>query len=323
MSEWEGSAAIQAALKDAANVFPPSGSKIKVVVNECIKRHKEFKFVVYEIERFIRKANKSEHRVVGLYCFDALCRKSGEKGGAKDPIVKRAGDKLSGILGFMDRKKTIEAGPLSKICAGFIERKQFPDNILLNCKEYILPEQQQDNNDLPPAKKPRSSRFTDVSAGDDDITPSSSSILAPPMAPVVAASSGAARSDPRKRARKKIEDEDNNNAPEAAQLEAEIELLSPKNESKANKLSAAYERLIRNTKNIQGRKMNTSSTTNYLTTAMMDTIILQQKAKNDGDNNKNVSKEPQNFLIYPPHEGLMEIRTLAPAEALKYITPSN
>jgi hypothetical protein len=45
------------------------------VANACLKHIKEYKLVVHELERFVRKASGGQAKVLGLYAIDAALSK--------------------------------------------------------------------------------------------------------------------------------------------------------------------------------------------------------------------------------------------------------
>ena len=84
MGDWDDGEAIQQALKEASRSFPPSASKMGAVADACMKYSKEYKLVVHELERFIRKAPSAQMKVLGLYALNATLEKSREKYGKSD-----------------------------------------------------------------------------------------------------------------------------------------------------------------------------------------------------------------------------------------------
>ena len=110
-------------MKEAASTSPPSGTKIRAVANECMKQSKEYKLVVHELERHIRKSINSESRVTGLYVIDSVLHY------ANHNITKRLGDKMAPILSCFDKTKEIEKRALSKVLGEWVKRKTFPENI--------------------------------------------------------------------------------------------------------------------------------------------------------------------------------------------------
>ena len=346
MAEWEngGGKVIRKAIIDAGSSFPPSGSKIKAVVAECMNYSKEYKFIVHELERYIRKATKSEQRIIGLYAIDAVCRKTQDRGGIKDPMLKRFGDKMSGIIGFIDLKNDNEKIALSKVCSGWVERKSFGDNLLQSFKSFIIASEEKtmegDHSSVipppPPPSKPRSSRFTDADSSTSSSTNVSMNIptiteqTLPNMSSSGSSSSSSSsnsRVDPRKRKKMKTENdmevpiEENistlastlTSAPVSVPSSMNVSTNMNMNMNDSSQYSRAYERLLRNVRNIQGRNMNASSMTNYLTSGTIDAVVFSEVPS---------PVEPiENELLYPP-SGLVALKTLPPAEAEHIIRES-
>ena len=326
MVDWDngGGKVIRKVISDAGSSFPPSSSKIKAVVTECMNYSKEYKFIVHELERYIRKATKSEQRIVGLYAIDAVCRKSQDRGGIKDPMLKRFGDKINGIIGFINLKSDGEKSALSKVCSGWMERKSFSENVLQSFTIFIIASEQNtmegdsSSDAPPPASKPRSSRFTDI---DSSSITSSNIETNVPIAVDQAIentsnSSSSARVDPRKRKKIKTESEvevlveENLSITAQAHNSASIPVPSSMNmnTSDSSQFSRAYERLLRNVRNIQGRNINNSSMANYLTSGTIDAVVFSEVLS---------SVEPvKNELLFPPSAGLVTLQTLPPAEAV-------
>jgi len=122
-TEWKEGETLRSLMKEAASTSPPSGTKIRAVANECMKQSKEYKLVVHELERHIRKSINSESRVTGLYVIDSVLHY------ANHNITKRLGDKMAPILSCFDKTKEIEKRALSKVLGEWVKRKTFPENI--------------------------------------------------------------------------------------------------------------------------------------------------------------------------------------------------
>jgi len=82
---WVGEQELQKALQDLCGQTPVSSIKVKHVVATANKYFSDFKMVVYEIEKFIKKSN-TEDKLGGIYVIDALCRQHSKE---KDTFVKR------------------------------------------------------------------------------------------------------------------------------------------------------------------------------------------------------------------------------------------
>ena len=78
--------------------------KIESVVEVSFKFQNEFKMVVYEIEKFIKKS-PNESKLPGLYVMDAVCKRSRLSNSAKerDIFINRFGLRLKETMSFLDK----------------------------------------------------------------------------------------------------------------------------------------------------------------------------------------------------------------------------
>lgn len=96
---WSGEQELQSSLQNLSGQYPIPNSKVKSAVVVANKYVNEFKMVVYEIERFIKKAN-NEDKIGGLYVLDMLCRQSGKE---KDIFAKRFAVRLKETVGYLTK----------------------------------------------------------------------------------------------------------------------------------------------------------------------------------------------------------------------------
>ena len=71
---FKGEAEVKEHLNELIN-GKSSASKIKAACTLCLKHQQEYKLVVYEIEKFIKKVDISD-KITSLYLLDAICRNS-------------------------------------------------------------------------------------------------------------------------------------------------------------------------------------------------------------------------------------------------------
>ena len=71
---WKGESDFVASFQDFN--LSTLNSKIKELCHLCLKYTAEYKMVVHEVERFIRKSSNQSEKVAGLYLIDAICKAS-------------------------------------------------------------------------------------------------------------------------------------------------------------------------------------------------------------------------------------------------------
>lgn len=100
-SKWAGEGELQAALKQLEGQRPVQATFVKAVVTTAMKYQNEFKMVVYEVERFIKKCD-TDDKIAGIFVIDAICRQSKQSGG-KDAFVSRFSQRLKDTISFLSR----------------------------------------------------------------------------------------------------------------------------------------------------------------------------------------------------------------------------
>lgn len=97
---WAGEQELQSVLQELcghrSNV--PS-SKIRQVVSIANKYVSDFKMVVYEIEKFIKKA-ANEDKMSGLFVLDSLCRQHSKD---RETFAKRFGIRLKESISYFNK----------------------------------------------------------------------------------------------------------------------------------------------------------------------------------------------------------------------------
>ncbi|CAM9188628.1 unnamed protein product, partial [Ascophyllum nodosum] len=93
--DWDGAVPMNKALKAlATSVRPISASRVKTAAATALENVKEYKRVVYAIERFIRKA-PPQHRIGGCFVIDSVCRQAQSKWGHKDVFTPRFAQRMA------------------------------------------------------------------------------------------------------------------------------------------------------------------------------------------------------------------------------------
>ncbi len=96
---WAGEQELQSALQGLVGTYPTPASKVKSIISVANKYANEFKMVVYEVERFIKKANNQD-KIAGILVIDALCRQANKE---KDVFAKRFAIRLKETVGFLTK----------------------------------------------------------------------------------------------------------------------------------------------------------------------------------------------------------------------------
>ena len=99
-SNWSGEAEFQGYLNELNGITqPPPASKIKSIVSFAMKNSTEFKMIVYDIEKWMKKAENND-RISGVYIIDSLCRayRSQCKDKSKDVFSNRFVTRLNEIF---------------------------------------------------------------------------------------------------------------------------------------------------------------------------------------------------------------------------------
>lgn len=94
---WAGEEELQKSLQELCGQGSVSTVKVKHVVTTANKYFSDFKMVVYEIEKFVKKAN-SEDKLAGIYVIDALCRQHSKE---KDVFAKRFSIRLKETFDYL------------------------------------------------------------------------------------------------------------------------------------------------------------------------------------------------------------------------------
>jgi hypothetical protein len=96
---WPGEADMVSAfqeLQDAADGKGSLTNSVKIAVKMCLQHQKEYKMVVFEVERFMIKANEAG-RMGAIYVMDSLCRKEAT-GKSKESFCTRFASRMKQIF---------------------------------------------------------------------------------------------------------------------------------------------------------------------------------------------------------------------------------
>jgi hypothetical protein len=107
---WLGEGELQNALAELSGQHPVPSSKIKHIVSIAFKYQNEFKMVVYEIEKYIKKASGND-KIGGLFVIDFICQQSRNNfGKEKDLFSNRFSIRLKETINYLEK-----CGPKDKV----------------------------------------------------------------------------------------------------------------------------------------------------------------------------------------------------------------
>lgn len=100
---WSGEQEFTNALNDLNNAHPVPTSKVKVAVNVAMKYSNDFKMIVYDLEKWMKKSIISD-RIAGIFVMDSICRgsRAQHRDKSKDLFSLRFLTRLTEILGLMN-----------------------------------------------------------------------------------------------------------------------------------------------------------------------------------------------------------------------------
>lgn len=102
--QWHGEAELAAALSELNNIIqPPAASKIKTIVSIALKNTNDFKMIVFDIEKWMKKSSIND-RIAGIYIIDSICRGSISLGKdkTKDLYSNRFSTRLNEIFTLLN-----------------------------------------------------------------------------------------------------------------------------------------------------------------------------------------------------------------------------
>ena len=130
MSSWAGTDDLNDALVKVSARNPPSASGVKAVVKVCSNYIKEYKHIVFFVEKFIRECNDNE-RVPVLYAMDALLRHftktSGQEG---KKLCDRFSINLANTLAMFATVSSADKKCVKKVTAKWKQKDFFDEGVL-------------------------------------------------------------------------------------------------------------------------------------------------------------------------------------------------
>ena len=345
MNDWEGAVSLQSALKEVGKQFPPSGSKIGEVAKLCVKFSKEYKLVVHELERFIRKASSAQIKACGVFAIDAVLKYSASKAPSRsdDKITKRIGEKMEQLLTHIrlrDFDHAEESG-VRRVFACWQVRAIFPESVCALFRHLVsdddLAAAQQAPDDpiatesksssssssgnavpavppptMPPPPPPRRpSRSTATTSKSSSSSSSSSSSGGGGDPRKRSAASDPRKVDPRKRSRMATAAANGSGSPMVGSspvVAASDKRVTGAGESKP--MSVAYDRLKSGMKNLPVRPLSVNSMAPIHRTRGMPTASPTELPE---------GIETFHFTMYPPLTQMtgpkpLEVRSISRAE---------
>lgn len=91
---WVGEAELIEALNSLLGQNPPPSALVKKATQSALKFQNEYKMVVFEIEKFIKRA-ASDDKISGIFVMDAICRAT--QGKEKDTFCARFASRMKQI----------------------------------------------------------------------------------------------------------------------------------------------------------------------------------------------------------------------------------
>jgi hypothetical protein len=128
---WKGESDFAASFQDFN--LSTLNSKIKELCHLCLKYTAEYKMVVHEVERFIRKSSNQSEKVAGLYLIDAICKASrAQHGKEKEVFAKRFSQRLLETIKFIpfDQVSNNEKQRINRMFGEWTKAEVFPPNCI-------------------------------------------------------------------------------------------------------------------------------------------------------------------------------------------------
>jgi hypothetical protein len=123
---WSGEKDLQAALQELCGQHPVPASKIRQAVTVANKYSHEFKMVVYEIERYIKKA-ANEDKVAGVAVLDSLCRQHSKE---RETFAKRFALRLKDTMIYLSKIPSRDKSTLYRYIEEWRKKETFPLSLL-------------------------------------------------------------------------------------------------------------------------------------------------------------------------------------------------
>lgn len=119
------------AFRDLEAAAGGSGSltaSVKVATKMCLQHQKEYKMVVFEVERFLAKASEAA-KMGGLYVVDLLCRKEAT-GKSKDNFCARFASRMKQIFAMLEGVSESNRLIVAKLVYQWRKRAVFPSDCM-------------------------------------------------------------------------------------------------------------------------------------------------------------------------------------------------
>lgn len=149
MSQWKGESDFAKGFQNFN--LSTLNSKIKEMCHLCLKYALEYKMVVHEVERFIRKSNNLSEKVAGLYLIDAICKASrAQYGKEKEVFAKRFSQRLLETIKSVpfDKVSTNEKQRINRMFGEWTKAEVFPPNCIPSSSILEL-DSEKDNDGIP------------------------------------------------------------------------------------------------------------------------------------------------------------------------------
>jgi len=120
-----------AAFKDLEDTANSSGSltnSVKVATKMCLQHQKEYKMVVFEVERFMNKASEAA-RMGAMYVLDLLCRKEAT-GKSKENFCARFASRMKQIFAVLEGVSEGNRLIVAKLVYQWRKRAVFPSDCM-------------------------------------------------------------------------------------------------------------------------------------------------------------------------------------------------
>lgn len=123
---WSGETELQAALQELCGQHPVPASKIRQAVTVANKYCAEFKMVVYEIEKFVKRVPVDD-KIAGIFVMDSLCRQHSKE---RETFAKRFAVRLKDTLGQLAKIGPKDRATLQRFVEEWRKRDIFPSSAL-------------------------------------------------------------------------------------------------------------------------------------------------------------------------------------------------
>lgn len=132
--QWVGEEELQNLLKELrGHSQGVPTSKIKQIVSFCNKHIQDFKMIVYEIEKYIRKAEHVD-KLGGLFVLDSLSRQHSKE---RDTFMKRFAIRLKETMSFMNKVPAQDKHTMARLVDAWRKNNVFPSDVLISIQTEL------------------------------------------------------------------------------------------------------------------------------------------------------------------------------------------